>query len=273
MTDDRVGRDGPRYAVVDTQDEVAAALGTLGVRCGRPVLVSVGGAGGMAPEQLAAVSSLVREHVVPALGRWRAAVVDGGTDSGVMRVMGEARDAAGATFDLVGVAARGTVADGSLPGSGPDAAGLDRHHTHVLLVPGHTWGDESPWLSHVATVVAGSSPSVTLVVNGGEVTYADVSHAVAVGRPVVVVAGTGRTADAIGAQVTGEGVAGSADERARRLAASPLVQVVRLDDPDGLVAALERLLGGVDAVTGPGVAARARARRTTSPSTPGSGSR
>jgi hypothetical protein len=196
----------------------------------------------MTPEHLDALASLLRERVVPALDRWGAAVVDGGTDSGVMRVMGEARDAAEATFALVGVAARGTV---TIPGenrSGSDTVDLEPNHTQVLLVPGHTWGDESPWLSHVATVIASGHPSATLVVNGGEITYEDIAHAVTAGRPVIVVAGTGRTADAIASAAAGQTAGDPVDERAARLAASSLLQVVRLDDPDGLASSLEAVL-------------------------------
>jgi hypothetical protein len=117
-------------------------------------------------------------------------------------------------------------------------AELEPHHTHVVLVPGDSWGDESPWLSEVATVVAGEHPSATLVINGGEITYEDVSHSLAAGRPVIVVAGTGRTADAIAAAAGGAGD----DVCAARLAASPLVRIVRLDDPDGVALALEAAL-------------------------------
>jgi SLOG in TRPM, prokaryote len=233
---------GPRHATVEDRHEVPAALRNLGLRLGRPVLVCVGGAGGMTPEHLDAMASLLRERVVPALDRWGAAVADGGTDSGVMRVMGEARHAAGATFALVGVAARGTV---TVPGenrSGSDTVDLEQHHTQVLLVPGHTWGDESPWLSHVATVIAGGHPSATLVVNGGEITYNDIAHAVTAGRPVIVVAGTGRTADAIASAAAGQTTGDPVNERAARLAASPLLRIVRLDDPDGLTTTIESVL-------------------------------
>ena len=53
----------------------------------RPVLVSVGGAGGMTPDDLAVMAKAL-ERIIPALDRWGAAIVDGGTESGVMKVMG-----------------------------------------------------------------------------------------------------------------------------------------------------------------------------------------
>ena len=164
-------------------------------------------------------------------------MVDGGTDSGVMQVMGQARDSAGASFPLIGVAAEGTVIVPGAPPA-PDAAALEPHHTQVILVPGDTWGDESPWLSSVATAIADSRPSLTLVVNGGQITYDDIEHSLQAGRPVIVLAGTGRTADAIAAAAHGR----AEDPRAARVAASPGTRIASLDDPESLYAAIGSVL-------------------------------
>lgn len=196
----------------------------------------------MTSEHRDAVATLLRQHIVPVLERWDVAVVDGGTNSGVMQLMGDARVASHAGFALIGVTARATVALSQTERSDSDKVTLEPHHTHVLLVPGNSWGDESPWLTHVATVVADGQPSATLVVNGGDITYDDIANGVAVGRPALVLAGTGRTADAIAAAATGETADDPTDERATRLAASPLVRIVGLDDPDGVTSALQQLL-------------------------------
>ena len=56
---------------------------------------------------------VIETGIVPVLERCRAAAVDGGTLSGVMGMLGEARSALGAGFPLVGVVAEGTLdADG-----------------------------------------------------------------------------------------------------------------------------------------------------------------
>jgi hypothetical protein len=190
----------------------------------------------MQPDRLAPLAE-VAEQLTRALAGWDGAIVDGGTDAGVMRVMGHARRSTGAGLPLVGVAAAGTVI---LPGqpAPPDGASLEQHHSHVILVPGSSWGDESPWLSRVASALAGGGPSVTLVVNGGQLTYDDVEHSLQAGRPVIVLAGTGRTADAIAAAADGE----ASDERAARIAAAPGTRVVPLDDPRACVAAVESVL-------------------------------
>jgi hypothetical protein len=235
------GITAPPVARVADPGDVPATLKALGIATARPVLVVVGGAGGMSPEHMTALAGAVGQ-IIQALGDWGAAVVDGGTDSGVMRVIGRARDTAGASFPLVGVAAEGTVIVPGAPRPAPGAVPLDPHHTQVILVPGDTWGDESLWLSRVAAAIADGRPSVTLVVNGGDLTYGDIEHSLEARRPVIVLAGTGRTADAIAAAAHGR----DADPRAARVAAFSGTRVVSLGDP----AVLRTAIGSVLAPAG-----------------------
>jgi hypothetical protein len=236
------GADGesawPIRVRVREPDDLSRALRSLGVGLGRPVLVSVGGAEGMSAGDLATVAEAL-EWIAPVLDRWNAVVVDGGTDAGVMRVAGQVREATGAKFPLVGVAAEGTVA---LPGqeSRAGSSPLESRHTHVIIVPGDQWGDESPWLSRVAAVIAGGRPSVTLVSNGGDITYADIRRSLEAGRPVIVLAGTGRAADAIADAAANDDEDGS---RAAAIARWAGVTVVPAVDTATLSAALDRVLG------------------------------
>jgi hypothetical protein len=213
-----------------------AALRALDIRVHRPVLVLIGGAGGMTSEHMAAMAD-VMAHLIPALDGWGAALVDGGTDAGVMKVAGRAHAAGSARFPLVGVAAEGTVIVPGTPAA-PDAAALEPHHTHVILVPGQAWGDESPWLCRVATAIADGQPSLTLVVNGGEITYDDIDRSLSSDRPVIILAGTGRTADAIADAAHGH----NTDPRAARVAASPRAQIVACADWPALYRAIKSIL-------------------------------
>lgn len=209
---------------------VAETLDALGLRRGRPVVVLVGGADGMGEADRALADRMLRDAVFPLLDRLDAVVVDGGTDGGVMQVAGRARDAVGARFPLVGVVVAEAMRVDDVP--------LEPHHTHTLLVPGSAWGEESPWLAGVASAVAGGQPSATLVVNGGSITYDDIAHSLAADRPIVVIAGTGRTADAIAAASAGA----TSNARATSVAASPLTTVVALADTAAIRAALEDAL-------------------------------
>lgn len=235
-------------ATVQRAEDVAEAVRSLGLAEPRPTLVLVGGAGGLGARREEQVRPFIDDVLVPIVGEVAGAVVDGGTDSGVMRLMGDAAARAaqaGRAFPLVGVVAIGTVA---LPGERltqkGDAEGtarLEPHHSHFVLVPGDDWGDESEWLSLVATVLAGPRPSATVLVNGGETAWRDVEASVAAGRPVIVVGGTGRAAEDITAAL------GSTEpgDRGYRLAASGLVDAVPLDAGAGRLAqAVRALLGG-----------------------------
>lgn len=195
-----------------------AELGGAGLPAGRPVLVLVGGAAGMERDGLEALGVVLR-GLVPLLDACGAVVVDGGTDVGVMRAVGRARAAAGGRFPLIGVAAEVAV----------DLDAFEPNHTHLVLVPGGAWGDESPWLAEVADVVAGPEPSLTVLVNGGPITFDDAEHSLGRNRPLVVLRGSGRTADAI---------ADGADERSTAIASSPLTTVL---GPDELRAHVERV--------------------------------
>ncbi len=211
-------------------------LSQAGLASPMPVVVLVGGAGGLEPRESSVCARLFAEALVPVLDKSGACLVDGGTASGIMALAGQARHGAGASGPHVGVVAVGTV---NWPGrpARPDAANLDSHHTHVVVVPGDEWGDEAPWISEIASLLAGTAPSVTVLANGGPVAFDDVRHSLAAGRPVLVLADTGRTAADIAAARAGS----QHDARASEVAASPLVSIVR-DDPAELFAEMTRLL-------------------------------
>ena len=233
------GAPGSRVIQLATREEVPSRLPELGLRRPRPVVVLVGGADGLGDARLARFRPLFEEGLAPLADSLGACVIDGGTDAGVMAMIGHARAKLGASFPLVGVAASGTVEAADGPGGRTDASPLEPHHTHLVLVPGSTWGAESPWLADVATWLAGDEPSVTVVVNGGDVTLDDAARSVDAGRPVLVVAGSGRTADELAAALRAPGQ----DKRAAKLAASGLVRAVELDDgPHAMARALAGLL-------------------------------
>lgn len=227
----------PKLIPVRFSQDLPDALHRNGVDVDRPVLVCVGGAAGMSPEHTEALQATFRDFVAPALDRWSAAVVDGGTDSGVMRLVGRARSEAGSAFTLIGVAADGTVERPGAPDR-EDAAPLEPNHTHAVLVPGETWGDETPWISAVSAHVAGSSPSVTMLINGGRIALNDAQASLDAGRPLLVVAGSGRSADEIAGARAGRPAAGQASA----IASSPLTSIVDGSDGSAILAGIAGVL-------------------------------
>jgi hypothetical protein len=229
-------------ARVESVDELPDALVALGLSPPRPTVVLVGGAGELSKGDLALMRPIFSDVLVPTVERLGACVVDGGTAAGVMQLLGQARAEAGAHFPLLGVAAVGTVA---IPGAASDGkAELEGNHTHFLFVPGSSWGDETPWLAGAAGAVSGPHRSVTVLLDGGEIAWRDVEESVRAGRRVLVVAGSGRTANVLGAALRGE----ATGERAQRLVASGLLTAV---DPASLAASLHSVLAPPQPATAP----------------------
>ncbi len=222
------GRSAPAVHVA-AGNELPTALQEIGLEPPRRVLVLVGGAGKLPEDTAARLHPFFDSVLVPLAADEGVAVIDGGTDAGIMRLMGLARRRNPA-FDLIGVAAAGTVI---LPGTAPssrNAALLEPNHSHFVLVPGDTWGAEVPWISRVATTLAADLPSVTVLINGGEIAWQDVQASLQAGRRVLVVSGSGRTADVLVAACGGE----LGDVRAVELLSSGLLGV--LDPSEGTLA-------------------------------------
>ncbi|MBW4441111.1 MAG: hypothetical protein KME10_07740 [Plectolyngbya sp. WJT66-NPBG17] len=207
----------------------------------RPVLVVIGGASKLGEADYQQVQRLFLDVLAPIAQKWQASVVDGGTDAGVMRLMGQARDAIDGTFPLIGVAPIGLARLPDQPLKSEDAIPLEPYHSHFFLVPGSSWGDESAWIAAIASELAGSAPSITVLINGGEITWADALQNVRAGRGMIVIAGSGRTADLLAAGLRGE----PTDARAEELIASGLVQMVELSaDSDVLTTTIEAVFAG-----------------------------
>jgi hypothetical protein len=220
--------------------DVGAALSDLGIDSGRPTLALVGGAGKMSTEDQERLRELFTDAVARIAEQLGAAVVDGGTDAGIMRMMGQARQETKAQFPLLGVVAEGTAFFPGAESINPESAPLEPNHTHFLLVPGDQWGDDVPWLAQAASVLAGDRPSVTVLVNGGEIARMDVAESMWAGRPVIAIADSGRSADELTAALRGQ----KAPLWTRAPAGSGLIQAVELaEGPARLSDAIAQILG------------------------------
>jgi hypothetical protein len=79
----------------------------------------------------------------------------------------------------------------------------------------------------LASFISEEQPSLTVLVNGGEVAFRDAAESVQAGRPVMVIRGSGRTADIIADALDGK----IRDERAKELADSGYVGYLDLAAP------------------------------------------
>lgn len=140
-------------------------------------------------EMMGAVAQFAHEH--------NAIVITGGTESGVMQLIGAKRLEQGYNFPLIGVCPLGKVA---YPGyENPDSeAHLEDSHSHFVLVVGDEWGDESEMIVRLTHAIAGGiMSSVGILVNGGRIARNEVYLATTrnLKLPMIVLEGSGRFAD------------------------------------------------------------------------------
>lgn len=186
------------------------ALDALGLKAPKPSMVVIGGASNMSPESKVRVEQLFTKVLAPIAEIYGITIFDGGTNAGVIQMMGQARQQIGGTFNLVGVAPKAKV---NLPGhtfnlaidpENRELIDLEDHHTHFALIPGIDWGDESPWLAHCASFLANHYPSVTILINGGKISLSDLTLNLFVGQQTIIIAGSGRLADEIANTISGQ---------------------------------------------------------------------
>lgn len=168
-----------------------------------PVIVLIGGE---IDEQQKSVTHRAIQAISLIAHNMNVAVICGGTNLGVMAEIGRARWKYGYTFPLVGIAPEALV---TWPGGPPSTKflwwgekrwKLEPHYSHFILVPGNQFGDESPWIVSAASVLSSGHQSVTILINGGEVSRKDVELSMQDGRPILALSRTGRLADELSQQ-------------------------------------------------------------------------
>jgi hypothetical protein len=157
------------------------------------LLLLFGGAGFMTDEIVHRLSHLSKA-IAETLIQLSIAVMDGGTDAGVMALMGRALYEKGRKAPHIGVLpAKAEVEPGGLLAEDI----LEPHHSHFVLIDSDQWGAELDMMNSLADHLSGNSPSLALLVNGGEIALEDVESSVKRGREIIVVRGSGRLADEI----------------------------------------------------------------------------
>lgn len=167
----------------------------------RPAIFISGGASAMSDADIAQTRVLIEQCIAVFAQEHRITVVDGGTEAGVMEMIGAARRKNNYNFPLLGVAPLQKV---SWPQHKNDdaEAELQSGHSHFVLVEGDEWGDESNLIVNLTKAIThnGEVPMVGILINGGKIAEREVYLAGATGEnrmPLIIIDGSGRTADNI----------------------------------------------------------------------------
>ncbi|GEM_PF-882376 len=183
--------------------DLTQAISELWLADNYPVIVLIGGE---IDRQQEVMTQLAIQTISRIAEDINALVICGGTDMGVMAEIGQTRWQNHYKFPLVGI----TVEEWATWPGGPRSTNflwwghqrfpLEPHCSHFILAPGSQFGDESPWIVEAATILSKAHHSVTILINGGEVSRKDIELSLKIGRPVIAMSHTGRLADEIARQ-------------------------------------------------------------------------
>jgi hypothetical protein len=194
----------PAFCVFpDQRSDLEQAVSELQLSDNHPVIILIGGG---IDEQQAKVTRQAIQTLSRIAEDMNAAVICGGTDMGVMAEIGQVRWQNGYKFPLIGIAPEALVTWPGGPRStkflwwGTQRWGLAPYYSNFILVPGSEFGDESSWIVDTATILSKGHRSVTILINGGEVSRKDIELSLANGRPVIALSRTGRLADELSRQ-------------------------------------------------------------------------
>jgi hypothetical protein len=185
------------------RSDLAQAISELGLTDHYPVIVLIGGE---MDEQQEDVTRRAIEMISRIAEELDAVVICGGTDMGIMAEIGQIRSRKRYEFPLVGVTPEALVTwpggphSGKFLGWGKNRWQLEPHYSHFVLVPGDQFGDESPWIVDTATLLSKGYGSVTILINGGDVSRKDIQLSLENGRRVIALSRTGHLADELASQ-------------------------------------------------------------------------
>jgi hypothetical protein len=206
-----------------------AILDALEIASPRAVILLFGGAKGLDGSRKANLTTLFAEGVAPVGAEFGALIIDGGTESGVMAMMGEAVARSRATVQLLGVAPKGKITNPEIAGGSKisDGASLEPNHSHFVLVETSKWGGETTTMLELAC--AFNSPTVAVLVNGGAIAAEEALQSVRNGWQLLVVEGSGRFADELSAAIRNGQAAKST--KVGEIARAGRVALFQIDDP------------------------------------------
>lgn len=179
--------------------EASAAdiLAALDLKPHKTVILIMGGADNIDEKLRPRLIQLFGRGIARAAANANSVIIDGGTKSGVMAMMGQGVADRGCKCSLIGITPKELVA---YPGSpSPSPVDLDSNHSHFVLVEGGEWGSELATIFNLVTALTSNAPGVAILASGGANARNEAVQAVRQNLPLIVIEGSGGVADEIAA--------------------------------------------------------------------------
>jgi len=164
------------------------------------VIMLSGGAGEFDEKYAPRLVQLFNRGVVQIAVESDALIIDGGTQAGVMEIMGQGVADRERQAPLLGISPAGKVTYPDQPDkTSQQETPLDPNHSHFILVDAQDWGGETDTMYNIPGAIDNCIPVVTILVNGGGIAKQEILRSVRHGWPVIVMEHSGRLADEIAA--------------------------------------------------------------------------
>ncbi len=164
----------------------------------RTTIVVNGGTSEYPDDQAREIANALRAAVAE-LANWPApAILTGGTDAGIFHLLGQVVGDLAFAGPVVGIVPAGKVDVDQR--DDPDGETVESHHTHVVVVQGGEWGDETPVMLALCDALRRRGPVAVVVAGGGDNARREVDGHEAAGRRLLVLVGTGRLSDELAAE-------------------------------------------------------------------------
>jgi hypothetical protein len=177
----------------------AEILKALDIPAPKALILLIGGAANLDKALFPGLLHLFSQSLARVAAAVGALIIDGGTQAGVMAIMGRVMAEGGYPSPLLGVAPAGKVSYPGAPAANGmgNSAPLDPNHSYFVLVESGEWGGETDTLFELVESLANDMKVVTILVDGGLVARKELLASMRRGWPIIVIEGTGRLADEI----------------------------------------------------------------------------
>jgi tetratricopeptide (TPR) repeat protein len=219
-------------AHVTVEDDVDAVAKRLGIDLPKAAIFVLGGAVHMKSPETDYFLRFVEDGLATFAEQHQLAIIDGGTATGINKLLGDIRTKRNFTFPLIGVAPVNLV---RYPGN-KNITGyeIDAGHSHFVFSPEGDFGDETDTIVQLAYALASDvhTPVLGIIVNGGKIVKQEVFR-IATGSlrsvPLLVISGTGRFADELAHALSKNG-ADMGDEALNTIKGYDNAQVISIND-------------------------------------------
>ncbi|HEY0042178.1 MAG TPA: DUF4231 domain-containing protein, partial [Flavisolibacter sp.] len=186
------------------ETKAADVIAALHIPLPKAVIVSIGGAENLDATILPKLTQLYARGVARAALEANALVIDGGTQAGVMTLMGEGIASHGYRTTLIGVAP--AVKVNYADKESDSEVFLEPNHSHFVLTEGKEWGNETAMLFQIVSTLTADGcsngtqdkiPAIVILSGGCDISKNEVVRAIRQKLPMIIIKGSGGLADEI----------------------------------------------------------------------------